>query len=386
MVEVISEEELRIKLAKCIKAGNPLRVKAGFDPTAPDLHLGHTVLLEKLRQFQELGHKVIFLIGDFTGMIGDPSGVSDTRIALSPEKVRDNSKSYVDQVFKILDREKTEVRFNSEWMGSMSSMEFAELGSLQTVARMMERDDFKKRYKEGKDISILEFYYPLIQGFDSVKLKSDVELGGTDQKFNLLMGRTIQRKKSQESQVVMTLPLLEGLDGVRKMSKSFGNSIGITDPATEIFGKVMSISDELMIRYYELTTSEDLNKIKALHPMEAKANLAEDIIKRFYSPDESLNARKEFNRKFQKREFPENIEERILSWGKESIAIIDLISSPQAGLVESRGEAKRLVAKGAVDIDGVKITDIKAVFPVGKLFKIKVGKKRFSLVRVKSKR
>jgi tyrosyl-tRNA synthetase len=377
IVEVIQEKELLDKL----NLKRPLRVKAGFDPTAPDLHLGHTVLLHKLKQFQDLGHEVTFLIGDFTGMIGDPSGVTETRKPLTEEDVRENAKTYERQVFKILDRARTRVRFNSEWLGRMSPIEFARLGSKVTVARMMERDDFTKRFREQKDISILEFYYPLLQGYDSVELRAEVELGGTDQKFNLLMGRTLQRRYGQEEQVVMTLPLLEGTDGVRKMSKSYGNYIALEDPASEMFGKIMSISDVLMLRYYELLTDHDLDAIRAMHPMEAKLKLAEELVGRYHSKEAAGQAHQEFDLKFRKRVFVEDV-----GTGLESITISrssDIVHVlVEAKLAKSKSEARRLIQQGAVDVDGQRITDVNYMLPLGKTYQIKVGKKRFVSVNI----
>ena len=377
-VELIQEQELIEKLKK----GHPLRVKAGFDPTAPDLHLGHTILLQKLKQLQDLGHQVIFLIGDFTGMIGDPSGVSETRKVLTPDEVKANAKTYEEQVFKILDRKKTEIRFNSEWLGKMTAMEFAALGSKQTVARMLERDDFKKRYKEGKDISILEFYYPLIQGFDSVALKSDVEIGGTDQKFNLLMGRTLQRRYEQESQVVMTLPLLVGTDGVQKMSKSYGNVIRVLDTANEIFGKVMSIPDETMWSYYELLSNLSLQEIASLkedvlqgrvHPKDVKQKLALEIVSRFHGAKEAHEALQEFETVFSKKGIPEDIEE--MKMKGSNIALVDLLLEGQ--LVSSKSDARRMIQQSAVSIDGSKVDQVDFRFPGAGSYLIKVGKRRF---------
>jgi tyrosyl-tRNA synthetase len=377
VVEVIQEKELNDKL----NLKRPLRVKAGFDPTAPDLHLGHTVLLHKLKQFQDLGHEVIFLIGDFTGMIGDPSGVTESRKPLTEDEVRKNAKTYERQVFKILDRDRTQVRFNSEWLARMNPIDFARLGSKVTVARMLERDDFTKRFREQKDISILEFYYPLLQGYDSVELRADVELGGTDQKFNLLMGRTLQRRHGQEEQVVMTLPLLEGTDGIRKMSKSYGNYIALEDSPAEMFGKIMSVSDDLMFRYYELLTDHDLEAIRAMHPKEAKLKLAEELVARYHSNEAAAQARHEFDQRIHKRLFV----------GGD---VLDLSGSPptirvsrdvvqvivEAKLVKSKSEARRLIQQGAVDIDGQQITDLNHTLAPGHTYQIKVGKKRFVAV------
>ena len=385
-VEVIQADELEAKLSRSLDTGTPLRIKAGFDPTAPDLHLGHTVLIQKLKQFQDLGHCVIFLIGDFTSMIGDPSGLSETRVPLTPEQAKVNSKTYADQVFKILDRDRTELRYNSEWLGAMSVLEYSGLGARQTVARMLERDDFKTRFKEGKDITILEFYYPLLQGYDSVKLNADVELGGTDQKFNLLMGRTLQKRYGQPPQVVLTLPLLEGTDGVRKMSKTLGNFIGLKETPSDIFGKVMSISDELMIRYYELLTDHDLSSVRAMHPMKAKTNLAGELVARYHTKESADEARRDFEQKFQQREFPDDAPEReVILDGDSEPSALELCSAPQAKLVQSRSEAKRLFDQGAVEFDGKRITDMNETVRIETPIRIKVGKKRFAVITVRKK-
>jgi tyrosyl-tRNA synthetase len=380
-VEVIQPNELEDKLRASAASGRALRVKAGFDPTAPDLHLGHTVLIEKLRVFQDLGHQVIFLIGDFTGMIGDPSGVSETRKPLTREQVRENAKTYERQVFKILDARKTEIRFNSEWLASMSTLEFAELGAKQTVARVLERDDFKKRFSEGKDITVLEFYYPLMQGYDSVALKADVELGGSDQKFNLLMGRTLQRRYGQESQVVITLPLLEGTDGVRKMSKSLGNYIGIEEAPEEIFGKAMSIDDRTMLRYFELLTTEPLDAIRDAHPMEAKLRLATMMVERFHGAEAAGRAREFFDRRVRKREFAEAVELDLRGMGeigRPDVALVDVIH--QAELVGSKGEARRLIAQHAVDVDDEPVSDAAMRLARGRTYQLRVGKRRLARV------
>ncbi|HLF86355.1 MAG TPA: tyrosine--tRNA ligase, partial [Nitrospiria bacterium] len=292
--EIIQVAELREKIKRSIESNTSLKIKAGFDPTAPDLHLGHTVLLQKLKHFQDLGHQVIFLIGDYTAMIGDPSGQSETRKMLTREEVEKNAETYKRQVFKILDPEKTVVRFNSEWLSRLSGLDILELGSRQTVARMLERDDFSKRFRENREITILEFYYPLIQGYDSVAIKADVEIGGTDQRFNLLMGRTIQKRYGLEEQIVITLPLLEGTDGIKKMSKSLGNYIGIEEPPHDIFGKAMSIPDQLMLRYYELLTSRNLEEIRNMHPMEAKKMLAFELVERFHGKQAAHEALEDF--------------------------------------------------------------------------------------------
>ncbi len=388
-VEVIQQAELESKLARSLKEGRPLRVKAGFDPTAPDLHLGHTVLIHKLKHFQDLGHHVIFLIGDFTGMIGDPTGVSDTRVALSKEKVLENAKTYERQIFKILDRNKTQVEFNSRWMSTMSAEGLIELSAHYNVARMLEREDFHKRYAEQKPISIHEFMYPLVQGYDSVALKADVELGGTDQKFNLLVGRDLQRDYGQEPQVVLTMPLLEGTDGVRKMSKSVGNYIALEDKPDDMFGKIMSISDALMLRYYELLTTEDLGRVKELHPMEAKQSLAELIVSRYHGPDAGRQARAGFQHKFQEREFPDEPDVRLELVRQDltqagTISLVELVAKTK--LVPSKSEARRVIIQGGVEVDGHKQTDPNAALAVeaGGRYRLKIGRRKFALVELKS--
>ncbi len=383
--EIIGEEELLKKL----KEGRKLRIKAGFDPTAPDLHLGHTVLLWKLRDFQELGHEVYFLIGDFTAMIGDPTGKSKTRPPLTREEVLKNAETYAQQVFKILDPEKTVVVFNSEWLGSMSAADLIKLASKYTVARMLERDDFSKRYKLGKEIHIHEFLYPLLQGYDSVVLKADVELGGTDQKFNLLVGRHLQREYSQEEQACIMMPILEGLDGVQKMSKSLGNYIGILEPPEEQFGKVMRISDELMWRYYRLVTRipeeeiEEMEKAVAegrLHPMEAKKRLAETIVRTFHGEEAAKKAREHFERVFSKRELPEEIPEPEITVPENPVWLPRLLK--EAGLVKSTSEGRRQIKGGGVRIDGKKITDDTLKVDVLKApLVLQVGKRRFARIR-----
>lgn len=386
--EIIQLSELKEKIKRSIETKTPLKIKAGFDPTAPDLHLGHTVLLQKLKQFQDLGHQVIFLIGDYTAMIGDPSGQSETRKMLTKEEVKKNAETYKRQVFKILDPDKTIVRFNSEWLSRLSGLDILELGSRQTVARMLERDDFLKRFKENREITILEFYYPLIQGYDSVAIRADVEIGGTDQKFNLLMGRTIQKRYGSEEQVVITLPLLEGTDGIKKMSKSLGNYIGIEEPAQDIFGKTMSISDELMWRYYEILTSHDMGEIKRLHPMEAKERLAFELVERFHERKAALDALDDFKRRFTRREFPEE-PDAVVSLSREDVekkngkAIIGIVSLVRkTGLVKSNSEARRLIIASAIDIDERRITDPEDMVELesGKSYRIKIGKRRFALV------
>jgi tyrosyl-tRNA synthetase len=384
-VEVIQRTELESKLTRSLKEHRPLRVKAGFDPTAPDLHLGHTVLIHKLKHFQELGHQVIFLIGDFTGMIGDPTGVSETRKALTKEQVQENAQTYQRQIFKILDPEKTIIEFNSRWMGPMTADGLIQLAAHYRVARMMERDDFHKRYQEQKPISVHEFLYPLVQGYDSVALKSDVELGGTDQKFNLLVGRELQRDYGQEPQVVITMPLLEGTDGVKKMSKSVGNYIALEDKPGDMFGKVMSVSDVLMFRYYELLTTEDLGKVKALHPMEAKQALAQLLVARYHGEEAGRQARAQFQQKFQEREFPSEPDVRLmlttddLKEGK-GIALADLVA--KTGLVPSKSEARRLIIQGGLEVDEKKLTDANAVLTLvpGQVYRLKIGRRKFALV------
>ncbi len=378
MAELISEEDLRKKIAR----GKPLTVKAGFDPTAPDLHLGHTVLIHKLRHFQELGHTVVFLIGDFTGMIGDPSGRSETRPPLTREQVLTNAETYKKQVFKILDPEKTLVKFNSEWLGKMDFADVLRLASRYTVARMLERDDFENRYKGNVPISVHEFLYPLAQGYDSVALKADVELGGTDQKFNLLVGRHLQGQFGQEPQCVLTVPLLEGTDGVRKMSKSYGNYIGIDEPAPEIFGKVMSVSDELMWRYYELLSSKTLEAIAALktdvaagraHPKTAKEDLAMEMVTRYHGKDAAEAARAGFSAVFADGGVPDDAAEYTCEAGEAASPAAFLADS---GLTASRGEARRLVAQNALSVDGKPCIDALTPFAPGS-YVIKLGKKRF---------
>ena len=384
--EVLVESELLEKLKK----NTPLRIKAGFDPTAPDLHLGHTVLINKLKQFQDLGHEVIFLIGDFTGMIGDPTGKSVTRPALTEEQVQANAETYKEQVFKILDPEKTTVAFNSEWMNAMSSAQMIQLTAKHTVARMLERDDFSKRYKGGKAIAIHEFLYPLVQGYDSVALKADVELGGTDQKFNLLVGRDLQKQYGQEQQIVITLPLLEGLDGVQKMSKSLGNYIGITDAPDDMFGKIMSISDELMWRYFELLSFRPMDEIEQFkadveagtNPRDIKFKLAEELIARFHNEAAATQARKNFIARFQKGAIPDDITEITLDSGEhEGFPIAILLRS--AKLVNSTSDAYRMIKQGAVKINSKKVVERNLMIPIGFEGVVQVGKRRFAKVFVK---
>jgi tyrosyl-tRNA synthetase len=390
VVEVIQRAELESKLTRALKENRPLRVKAGFDPTAPDLHLGHTVLIHKLKHFQELGHQVIFLIGDFTGMIGDPTGQSETRVALSKERVLENAKTYERQIFKILDPAKTLVEFNSRWMSAMTAEGLIHLSAHYSVAQMLERDDFHKRYHEQKPISVHEFMYPLVQGYDSVALKSDIELGGTDQKFNLLVGRELQRDYGQEPQVVITMPLLEGTDGVKKMSKSVGNYIALEDKPGDMFGKLMSISDTLMLRYYELLTPEDLVKVKAAHPMEAKQSLGQLIVARYHGDEAANQARAAFQQKFSEREFPSE-PDVLLTLHTEDMIGIDLreesdIRLPdlveKTKLVPSKSEARRLIIQGGIEVDDKKESDPNKLitFRVNQRRRLKIGRRKFAIV------
>ena len=385
-VDLIAIEDLKAKLERSAATGRPLRVKAGFDPTAPDLHLGHTVLIQKLKHFQDLGHHVLFLIGDFTGMIGDPTGKSETRKPLTREDVKKNAETYRRQIFKILDPERTEVVFNSAWLGELDSYAMIKLASNLTVARMLERDDFKKRFAGGQPISIHEFLYPLIQGYDSVALEADVELGGTDQLFNLLMGRELQRTYGQEPQVVLTMPLLEGLDGVNKMSKSLGNYIGITDEADDIYGKIMSVSDDLMFRYFELLSDRDLDGIEELragiaagdlHPKAVKMELARELTARFHDPEAARRAEENFERVFKKHGLPDDIPEHTAAGGE--VWLPRLLA--ECGLVKGTGEARRLIRQNAVSLDGTKVTDEDHTLAGEGEVLIKVGKRRFCRVR-----
>jgi len=370
-VDIISEEELRKKLEFSISRNKPLKIKAGFDPTAPDLHLGHTVLLRKLRQFQELGHEVYFLIGDFTGRIGDPTGRSEIRKQLTEDQVHKNAETYKEQVSKILDIKKIKVVFNSSWFEKMSVVEILRLTTHATVSQMLARADFKKRLAKNEDISLLEFMYPLLQGYDSVQLEADVELGGTDQIFNLLVGRDLQQDLNQPQQVVITMPLLEGTDGMQKMSKSYGNYIGINENASSMFGKIMSVSDTLMHKYYTLLTDENLDKVKQMHPKEAKLKLAEIIVSEYHSPNAALQARTEFERVFSRKEIPSDIEEyRITSSGN---SIIDILIG--ANLVKSKNEARRLIQQNSVTFNDVIINAEGAVIENEGI--LKAGKRRF---------
>ncbi|KEI35973.1 tyrosyl-tRNA synthetase [Francisella sp. W12-1067] len=382
--EILLEEELVKKLQK----GKPLIIKFGCDPTAPDIHLGHTVVINKLKQLQDLGHEIHFLIGDFTAQIGDPTGKNATRPPLTAQEVAKNAETYTSQVFKILDKEKTIVRRNSDWFNNMSAADMIKLASKSTVARMLERDDFSKRYKNNQSISIHEFLYPLVQGYDSVVMKADIELGGTDQKFNLLMGRELQKQNNQEPQVIITMPLLEGLDGVKKMSKSSQNYIGIEEPANDIFGKIMSISDELMWRYYELLSFKSLEVITNLkqsvlegtNPRDIKIELAKELIQRFHSVEAAENAYQDFIQRFQKNQIPEDINVVELDI-KGSLPITNLLK--EAGLVASTSEANRMIKQGAVKVDGEKVDDNKLVFTAGTENVFQVGKRKFAKVIIK---
>jgi len=403
--EIVKESELRAKLEKSLAANKPLRVKAGFDPTAPDLHLGHTVLMRKLKHFQDLGHTVIFLIGDFTALIGDPTGRSATRPPLSAETIKNNAKTYLAQVFKILDQSKTEIRHNSEWLGKLKGEDWIRLAAKFTVSQMLEREDFHKRFKEEKPIALHELLYPLAQGYDSVALQADVELGGTDQKFNLLVGRELQRSSGQESQIVLTMPILEGLDGVQKMSKSYGNAIGIQESPLEMYGKAMSISDEMMWRYYELLTDvkvPEIEKMKAdaasgqAHPMVLKKELARKIVADFHSPEAAAKAGEDWAKQFQKDEAPENLErvevtiDSVQMAGAEGGAAQNIDSNPadserffiradkllrEAGLASSTSEAGRKIKEKAVSIDGKALEGLAIVVSAKKPLTVRVGRK-----------
>jgi len=386
-VDFHSREDLVKKLTRSLETGKPLTIKAGFDPTAPDLHLGHTVLIQKLRHFQLLGHEVNFLIGDFTGLIGDPTGKSATRPPLTPEEVKQNAETYKEQVFKILDPEKTKVVFNSAWLGELSSYDMIRLASELTVARMLERDDFKKRFESNQPISIHEFFYPLMQGYDSVAMESDVELGGTDQLFNLLMGRDLQRSRGQEPQVVLTMPLLEGLDGVNKMSKSLGNYVGISETPDSIFGKIMSVSDELMFRYYELLSDLPMDEVAALkasmaqgevHPKKVKVQLAKEMVARFHSFEAADDAERNFEQVFARHELPDEIEEVKMAAADEPIWLPKLLHD--AGMVKSSSEGRRMIKQKAVSLEGEKVDDVDATVPASGSVLLKVGKRRFCRV------
>ncbi len=382
--EILVESELIKKLKK----GKPLKIKAGFDPTAPDLHLGHTVLINKLRQFQDLGHEVMFLIGDFTAMIGDPTGKSSTRPPLTRDEVLENAKTYEHQVFKILNAEKTTVLFNSQWMGEMKASDMIQLAAKHTVARMLERDDFSKRYKGGQSISVHEFLYPLVQGYDSVAMKADVELGGTDQKFNLLVGRQLQETYGQDPQICLTMPILEGLDGVQKMSKSLNNYIGITDAPNDMFGKIMSITDELMWRYFELLSFRSLAEIETfkqqiqqgMNPRDIKFLLAEEIITRFHDADAARNAQNDFIKRFQKGAIPDDLREVTINAESDELGVAAMLKL--AGLTQSTSESFRMIQQGAVKLDSEKVTDKGLALAKGSVVIAQVGKRKFAKISI----
>ncbi len=391
-VDVIPREELIAKLERSLKTGRPLTVKVGFDPSAPDLHLGHTVVIRKMRHFQQLGHRVVFLIGDFTGLIGDPTGKKATRPQLTPEQIQANARTYERQIFKLLDPDATVIDFNSRWLGALDSAGWIRLAAKVTVAQMLERDDFKKRYDARQPISLHEFLYPLAQAYDSVALRADVELGGTDQLFNLLMGRQVMREEGLAPQVVMTLPLLEGLDGVEKMSKSLGNYIAVEDPPFEMFGKAMSISDDLMWRYWLLLTDRTADEIEAMrtavsegrrHPMDVKKDLAQTLVAEFHSPGEAVAAREEFERVFSNKNVPADIPEVELVAGGSQMPLAAVLR--EAGLVASNSQARRLMQQGAVRVDGAVIRDPKATVSAtsGAVLLLQAGKRRFARVRFK---
>jgi tyrosyl-tRNA synthetase len=382
--EILLENELVEKL----KESRPLRIKAGFDPTAPDLHLGHTVLLNKLRQFQEMGHEAMFLIGDFTGMIGDPTGKNATRPPLSRDEIIENARTYEHQIYKILDPEKTLVMFNSSWMNEMSPVDLIQLAAKHTVARMLERDDFSKRYAAGQSIAIHEFLYPLVQGYDSVAMKADVELGGTDQKFNLLVGRQLQEAFGQKPQVVLTMPILEGLDGVQKMSKSLNNYIGISEPADEMFGKLMSISDDLMWRYFELLSFRPMSEVQGLkqkveeglNPRDVKFELGKELVERFHDKAAAEQAHSNFINRFQKGALPDDMPEISLPAGDNGLPIANLLK--EAGLTQSTSEAMRMIKQGAVKIDGERVESNTLSFMPGSAHVVQVGKRRFARISI----
>jgi tyrosyl-tRNA synthetase len=383
--EVIQLEDLQRKLAR----GRPLRVKAGFDPTAPDLHLGHTVLLNKMRQFQDLGHHVMFLIGDFTGMIGDPSGRNATRPALTPEQIAQNAETYKSQVFKVLHPQKTEISFNSTWCSQLGADGMIKLAARYTVARMLERDDFSKRFAEQRPISIHEFLYPLMQGYDSVAMKADVELGGTDQKFNLLVGRELQKDFNQEPQVIVTMPLLEGLDGVNKMSKSLGNYVGVDDPPNDMFSKLMSISDELMWRYIELLSSAPLSTVEAwkrstgegANPRDIKVRFAQEIVERFHDRGAAESALQDFELRFRHGGVPDDIEERSIDVAGDGVPIVQVLKS--SGLCPSTSDAQRMIEQGGVRVDGEKVADKALKLDSGATYVVQVGKRKFARVTLR---
>jgi tyrosyl-tRNA synthetase len=391
VIELIPEDTLRERLERSVSSKKPLIVKQGFDPTAPDIHVGHTVGLRKLRQFQDLGHTVVFLVGDFTGLIGDPSGRSEVRKRLTREEVLKNADTYTEQAYKILDRKRTKIDYNSRWLAKMQFADVLELAATQTVARLLERDDFERRFKSNQPISLLEFLYPLAQGYDSVTLEADVEIGGTDQKFNLLMAREIQRAYGQEPQVILTLPILEGTDGVEKMSKSLGNTIGVTDPREEIFGKTMSIPDSLILKYFQLVTSRSPDELTgiatrlndpATNPSHVKRELAIDLVTQFYDADSAEKAQAHFDRIHVKHDAPESIDEIELESDGDGLWIIKALTG--SGLCQSSGEARRMVKQGGVSVDGERVSDIDMRLAKKKgAYTIKVGKRKFIGIVVK---
>lgn len=392
--EIVPEEELVEKLKKSVANNKPLHIKLGLDPTAPDIHLGHTVVLQKLRQFQELGHKVTIILGDYTGRIGDPTGKSETRKQLTEEQVLANAKTYEQQIFKILDPQKTSVRFNSTWLAPLKFEDVIRLAATTTVARMLEREDFSKRFKENLPISIHEFFYPLMQGYDSVALEADIELGGTDQKFNLLMGRTLQKEFGQEPQIALMMPILEGLDGVNKMSKSLGNYIGIDEPPQEMYGKTMSLPDELMVRYFELVTPVPLEEVRSiakglaegtLHPRDVKMRLAREIVSFYHGPEAAMQAEEQFKKVFQKKELPDEIDQFVVTEDlyEDGLVILPRLMT-QAKLASSTSEARRLIKEGAVKIDGEKVTDPNLRFAPTEGMVIRAGKRRFARLSLKN--
>jgi len=381
---LISREELLSKLKKSKETGRPLKIKAGFDPTAPDLHLGHCVLLKKLKDFQDLGHEIIFLIGDFTAQIGDPAGKTETRPALTAEEIIENSKTYERQVFKILDKDKTNVLFNSEWLNKLSVQQMLALTSQVNIARLLERDDFNKRYKRGDAITLKEFIYPLIQAYDSVQIESDVERGGTDQTFNILLGRDLQRHFNQDPQVAVFLPILEGLDGVKKMSKSLDNYIGVEEDPVDVFGKVMSVSDELMWKYFQLLSTkqeDELNELKNIHPMDAKKVLASELTALLHDNSSAESALKDFETKFSKRSFPEDVKVVNLDLNK-GITLVDFVLEISNKL-KTKSDAKRLIIQGGITINGVKFSDLDGYLPDSPELEVKIGKKEFYKVIIK---
>ncbi|WP_126425577.1 tyrosine--tRNA ligase [Brevibacillus marinus] len=392
VVEIVPEEELRHKLERFVVTGKPLKIKLGLDPSAPDIHVGHTVVLQKLKQFQELGHTIQLLIGDFTGRIGDPTGKSETRKQLTEEQVKENAKSYLEQFGKVLDTDKVEVHYNSSWLAPLNFADIIQLAAKSTVARMLERDDFAKRYASGQPISLHEFFYPLMQGYDSVALGCDVELGGTDQKFNLLMGRQLQKEYGQEQQVIITMPLLEGLDGVQKMSKSLGNYIGVNEPPQEIYGKTMSVPDELMLKYYELVTDlpqAELERLKqgladgSLHPRDAKMKLARTLVRLFHGEQAAEEAEHHFRTVFQQRALPEDIPEvtlRVADYPEGEALVVNLLHDLQ--LVASKGEARRMIQQGAVKLNQEKVDDINQAIRLQDGLIVQVGKRKFAKIKL----